>query len=74
MDTQTGEIREFESEDQYQQAMHTGTWIELAKMPDPNCKKCYGKGHRGRNTITNLYVPCRYVKKKKKNDSKPETN
>ena len=31
---------------------------ELKKMADPNCKKCFGRGHVGRDTITNNYHIC----------------
>lgn len=74
MNVETGEIREFVSPDALQQALHTGSWIELDKMPDQKCKKCYGTGSLGRKVSTGMvggvttksmrYVPCRCVKKK----------
>jgi len=27
--------------------------------PDPNCKKCYGRGHTGRNKQTGKYLACK---------------
>lgn len=63
MNVETGEIQEFESANKLQQAMRSGTWIAVDKMPDPNCRKCYGRGHLGKNLSTNLYVPCSCVKK-----------
>lgn len=30
----------------------------LKRLPKKKCKKCYGVGHRGRDTITNKFVPC----------------
>lgn len=32
--------------------------VELRGEPDPQCRKCFGRGHTGRNLITNLFVPC----------------
>lgn len=72
MDVETGEIKEFVSSDKLQMAMHNGSWIQVDKMPDPKCKKCYGMGHHGRNTVTNLYVPCRCVKRWNNADNKAD--
>lgn len=33
--------------------------IEAGLYPDPDCKKCYGRGYRGRDVKTNLMKPCR---------------
>lgn len=33
--------------------------VPLKRLPDPNCKKCYGVGHKGKNLSTGKYVPCR---------------
>lgn len=30
----------------------------LKKLPDKNCRKCFGVGHRGKNLSTGKYVPC----------------
>ena len=62
MDVTTGKIKVFESDDELQKAMHTGNWVQLARLPNPNCKRCYGRGHVGRDVSTGLYVPCRCVK------------
>jgi len=31
---------------------------ELAKMAQPNCKKCFGRGYIGKDTITGKYLVC----------------
>lgn len=33
--------------------------IPLLARPDSNCKKCYGRGHIGFNTVFKIYEPCR---------------
>jgi hypothetical protein len=38
--------------------------IPLLDRPNPNCKKCYGRGHIGYNTIFKVYEPCRKCGKK----------
>jgi len=38
MNVETGEIKEFESEDALQKAMASGKWVELEKRPNPGCK------------------------------------
>ena len=30
-----------------------------AKMPDPNCRRCYGRGTKGHNETTGLWEQCR---------------
>ena len=62
MNVDTGEIRRFASHDMLQEAILTGNWIPLGKAPKPSCKKCYGRGHVGRNVDTGKYVPCSCVK------------
>ena len=32
---------------------------ELRKMADPKCRKCFGRGHIGKDTITHNYHVCR---------------
>jgi len=68
MNVETGEIREFVNSDALQQAIRTGEWIKLDKMPDQRCKKCYGTGSLGKDVETHLYIPCRCVKKKGETD------
>lgn len=62
MDVKTGEIREFKNETELEKAQRTGEWVELGKRPNPGCKKCHGRGHRGKDIVTNRYVPCKCVK------------
>ncbi len=58
MDTETGAIRPFTAKEAV--GVFAGTrWIPLDQLPDPNCKHCHGRGHTGRNLVTNKYVPCR---------------
>jgi hypothetical protein len=33
-------------------------FVELRGEPDPNCRKCFGRGHVGKNLTTGLFVPC----------------
>lgn len=54
MDPNTGKIREFESEEK---AKEEGYTVLLKREPKPNCKKCYGRGHVGKND-KGEYVPC----------------
>lgn len=37
--------------------------IPLLKTPPSNCKKCYGRGHIGRDTQNYGYIPCMCVRK-----------
>jgi hypothetical protein len=32
--------------------------IPLTKSPKTSCKKCYGRGHIGRDRIKQIYQPC----------------
>ena len=50
MDTTTGQIKEFKDGAELNKAIATGNWEELDKMPNRNCKRCYGLGHLGKNT------------------------
>lgn len=36
----------------------TAVYSDLSKRADPNCKKCYGRGHIGRDVIRNALVVC----------------
>jgi hypothetical protein len=66
MDPKTGEIREYDPQE-LMQIKHNRKkrglkpLIELEKLPDPKCKKCYGKGWTGRDKDTGDVVPCRCV-------------
>lgn len=55
MDERTGEIGQFESDEKARQA---GYDIPLGRAPRRNCKRCYGRGHLGRNVDTGKYLPC----------------
>jgi hypothetical protein len=37
--------------------------IPLVKKPSSNCKKCYGKGHNGRDITSFAYQVCSCVRK-----------
>lgn len=60
MNTDTGEIRMLEALEQL-----AGNEVLLRCEPDPNCPKCYGRGHNGRNITTGKYVPCSCTQKRK---------
>jgi hypothetical protein len=64
MNTETGEIKEFESEEMMKKFFGDGQWIALEKLPEPNCKHCYGRGYSGYNTTERKYLPCRCTKLK----------
>jgi len=63
MNVETGEIKEFDDRYKLQAAMATGKWIELERRPNPKCKRCYGRGHTGYDTVLKRYLLCRCVKK-----------
>lgn len=54
MNPTTGEIQEFSSQEA---ANRSGYTVPLRGEPNPKCKKCYGRGHIGRND-QGQYVPC----------------
>lgn len=72
MDTQTGEIKTFENEAQLnaEQASRIADGkpplVQLDQHPDPKCKKCYGRGHIGKDVKSGNFVPCKCVKKANK--------
>jgi hypothetical protein len=37
--------------------------IPLKKYPNKNCKKCYGRGHLGRNSQSYDYLVCDCIRK-----------
>jgi len=37
--------------------------IPLIKRPSTNCKKCYGRGHNGRDNRSFAFNPCNCVRK-----------
>lgn len=43
MNTETGEIKEFEKEEDLQKAAKSGKWVALERRPNPGCKDCQGK-------------------------------
>lgn len=55
MDTRTGEIRQFNTPEE---AKAAGFDKPLKNAPNPKCKKCYGRGHTGRNLTTGHFEPC----------------
>lgn len=65
MNVETGEIKEFDYIEALQKAVSTGKWVMLSKLPDRNCKICYGRGYIGRDVTTGNYIPCKCVKPKK---------
>lgn len=63
MDTSTGEIIKDDGSEGFKKKLMDGKLIELDNPPDPNCKKCYGRGHRGYNTTLKRFVPCKCTKR-----------
>lgn len=39
-------------------ARYMPKYAPLERLPNKKCKKCYGVGHRGRDVLTNKFVPC----------------
>ncbi len=54
MNPTTGEIKEFPTQEA---ARNAGFTLPLQKEPARSCKKCYGRGHVGRND-EGQFVPC----------------
>lgn len=61
MDPRTGEIKEFPNRTAAEKEGYT---VHLKCKPKPNCKRCYGRGHIGKND-RGLYVPCLCTQKLK---------
>lgn len=59
MDITTGKIRELKNDEEPVEYE-----VELARLPDPKCRRCYGLGHLGRNLITKMFIICKCVKKR----------
>lgn len=58
MNPETGEIRKFESEEL---ARAAGFTVAVKSQGKSSCRKCYGRGHIGRND-RGRYVECSCVK------------
>jgi len=58
MNLETGEIREFATEEELQEAIKTGKWIKVRCRPNPKCETCKGKGYKGIDSESGLYIPC----------------
>lgn len=68
MDTATGEVRQFESDEELRAAQRVRARRGIPPlMPVKNwpakasCRKCHGRGHVGKDVRTGLFVPCRCV-------------
>ncbi len=62
MNESTGEIRRFASAEA---AKAAGFNHILENEPNPNCKRCHGVGHTGKNLTTGKYVVCKCTYKTK---------
>ena len=69
MDTNTGQIRTLTEGESPQLGE-----VALGNLHNPNCSKCYGKGHLGMNTITGKYIPCKCTNPKSLPGMKEEVN
>jgi hypothetical protein len=49
---------EVDTENAKREATGQGKIVQIARQPKKNCRHCYGRGHMGKNLVTNLYVPC----------------
>ena len=36
--------------------------VPIKNNPNPDCKKCYGRGHKGFNRTGEFYIPCMCMK------------
>lgn len=61
MDPRTGEIKQFDTEEEFQKAIKSFGLIPLPKLPKKNCLRCFGRGYVGYNTTTGKHVLCRCV-------------
>jgi len=66
VDPKTGEILEFDSQEELEAAKRVRKLIELRGKPKKSCKKCHGLGHVGFDIIEQEYIVCGCVKKEKK--------
>ena len=57
MHERTGEIRQFYDE---ALAKSQGFTVPVSRKPNPNCRKCYGRGYLGTGD-TGMKVPCSCV-------------
>ena len=65
MDVKTGKIVEDDGSWSFQQKVADGRIIKLKNPPDSKCKKCYGRGHVGYDTVHGRYIVCSCTQKKK---------
>ncbi len=55
--------RPFPLADELQVAMATSDFSYVSVRPVRNCKKCYGRGYLGYDTIRKRYVACKCLRK-----------
>jgi len=63
MNKESGELKSFGPDENLQEAAASGHWVGMSCKPKASCRKCYGRGHEGRNTETGRYVICSCVRK-----------
>ncbi len=57
-----GQIRAFGSKEELEVAKRDGYGMMMVKrMPDRDCKKCFGRGHIGFNAKLKQHIPCKCV-------------
>jgi hypothetical protein len=61
MNVNTGEFREFDTEDEIVKAVESGNWVRVKRHPKKGCKWCLGRGYEGTDIKTGRLVPCRCV-------------
>lgn len=68
MDTRDGSIWPEDSEElkkrmkEAHQKKFGDLFVRLLNQPDPNCKRCFGRGHTGFNVTTARFEPCKCTK------------
>lgn len=56
----TGEV--YELAEEYSKNLDCGQ-LEITDLPNPSCKKCYGRGYVSKNTTTGHYSICKCLLK-----------
>lgn len=59
MNPDTGEISIVE--EQESPVVQPDFYFGIEKLPNPKCKKCFGRGYIGRDILTDHVIPCKCV-------------
>jgi hypothetical protein len=59
MNPDTGEIKQFSTKAELEDATQRFGFIPLRMLPKPNCNVCHGRGYSGYDVLNKKYIPCR---------------